>query len=343
LLRSYSRLQKRYTSSEIPSLIFAGLLGRRDLLSTPVWEVFKELGLSHVLVISGYHFALLAWLLQHTLGAVIRRSEALLRYMRVSVAAGVLSVAVGWWYFSLLPFAAPIVRAALAFSLLLFTVRQSRRISYTRSMLLVALVMLFLDPVCLIDPGPQLTFAALVGLVLGAHWFQVIRKWRGRERNRQTPIEGVVLAALLSLGASMMTFPIVVWYFGTVVPLSPLSSLLVSPVFSFWILCAGGGLLLLDLCGLPSQVLWNLYIPVGDCGLKVIFAFRDFLDGIGLGVYTLEIESPWRWLCVLSYVPLLVSILPCSCRRVCFSPISQLFLRATVVWRKTQERPVTSA
>jgi competence protein ComEC len=194
------------------SLLTGILIGNRAKLDPELLEVFRTVGLTHLIAVSGYNLSILTSNIRSLLWPILGRRS-------VAIALGVIIV------FVILSGAPPsILRAAvMAASLLVaqFLGRPSRSINL---LLLAAGLLAFFEPKILFEIGFQLSLAATYGLIRLA---PVIIHWLERftllpESARQ--IIGETLAA------TVITAPLLVYYFDRLSLVSPLSNLLVLPI-----------------------------------------------------------------------------------------------------------------
>lgn len=156
-LEAFSLLQRDF-EPRVQGLLFAAALGGRSFLDAEWAESFRRSGTFHLLVISGSHFALLAGAVSAALAAVTRRR----------LATAVVTLSVVWLYAWMVGADPPVMRAAVA-----VTVWQTARLFYRRPDPLNAfgatvLILLFMQPTQLFNPGFQLTAGAVAALVGGA-------------------------------------------------------------------------------------------------------------------------------------------------------------------------------
>lgn len=147
---------KEALGEETGSLAAAMLLGIRSLAAEEDMEAFRNLGIAHVLSVSGYHVAIVAWLLMRLLG-----KTHLPRFARVSLLAGVLFI-----YCLLTGSHVPVVRA----SVLLVTSEMlglyGRQRQGIHMLSLTAIILLLMNPAQLTSAGFQLTMGAMLGIYL---------------------------------------------------------------------------------------------------------------------------------------------------------------------------------
>ena len=217
-------------------LMAAMLLGERSLLSPGTARDFGRLGISHILAVSGLHLQILIFLANSLLSRLgIRRKPAIL----------ILSVLLVC-YTALAGFSLSVLRAgAMALFLSLSFLVRERSDSLTSLSLSATLICLF-SPSSVFDIGFLFSCMATLGiLTLG-------------ELKRKRPLvkrgfgarflAHVGNAALITLSATLATLPITAFYFGEISLLALPANLLLTPLFSFYLLCAPFALLL---CPIP--------------------------------------------------------------------------------------------
>jgi ComEC/Rec2-related protein len=152
---------------EISGLLLSISFGRRDLLSQRSEQSFRALGLSHVLVVSGFQVSLLYALSYWVFSLLLSCSNRLLVAARVRPWAALLGLFSSLFFVALCGFEASAVRALLAVSLVFLALFREHDTSLGQAILLSGLCLSALWPGCLFDIGMQLTFAALIGIWAG--------------------------------------------------------------------------------------------------------------------------------------------------------------------------------
>ena len=133
----------------------AMLAGNRYFLDDGVARKLRAGATFHTLVIAGLHVGIIAWVLLGGRSGVKRRHPA-----RVIV-----SIAVLWGYAVMVGLAPPVTRAAAMISVGLIGPMLFRRGASVNTLALAAFPMLVIDPTLVADPGFQLSFAAVGGIV----------------------------------------------------------------------------------------------------------------------------------------------------------------------------------
>ncbi len=134
----------------------AMLLGNRELISDDDNEAFRQLGIAHILSVSGYHVGVLA-----ALAALLMKPLRLPRICR-ALMTGVLLAA----YCLLTGGDAPVIRAALLLLWREFTRLRHQQTLPLHMLSLTAAVQLLFSPALLTGASFQLTYCAMLGLLL---------------------------------------------------------------------------------------------------------------------------------------------------------------------------------
>lgn len=161
----------------------AMLLGTRDFIPGDDRAAFNTLGVAHILSVSGYHVGVLAAMM-----ALLLRPIPLARKSRFALEAAVLAM-----YCLLTGGNAPVVRAALLLLWREFTRLRHRQVLPLHMLCVTAMVQLLFNPTQLASPSFQLTYGAMLGLLLIFPW---LRKRRTFRTNRAQQLWEMLCAAL---------------------------------------------------------------------------------------------------------------------------------------------------
>lgn len=287
-----SKLTDRILAAGIKSekgrdLVLAATLGEGSLLGGETRTKFQKLGLSHLLVISGFHIGVAYLMFQSFAALSLRRFTRFYLTCPLSVLTGGAGLFVAWLYVAFIGYSVSTVRALFMLSLLVFVRSAQASAAPWRSLCSAAIFILFLWPGSHRQVGTQLVFSALFGIGLALTiispwlWSLVESGEELSEPEREPSVSkyldfrrGLVSASLVSLMAFLATSPVVWWHFGNFTPYQPLNSLLVSPVFSFiciWLGIIGVFLFLVSGLVLPLEIACRLaegllrvlnYLPV---------------------------------------------------------------------------------
>jgi len=158
-----SILRKNIKGEKELGLAEALLIGYKDDLDKTLVQSYSNTGVVHVIAISGLHLGLIYWLL-------ILLFKPLQKRKINSVAIGWLRpifILTGLWLFSLLAGAQPsVLRSAVMFTCIVLGDSFARRSSIYNTLALSALLLLCINPHWLWDVGFQLSYAAVLSIVI---------------------------------------------------------------------------------------------------------------------------------------------------------------------------------
>ncbi len=226
-------------NDDAQAVLAAMALGRKDALSPALRRTYATTGASHILALSGLHLGIIYMLLSFLM--IGRR-----RYWLSQV---IIVLAV--WAFALLTgFSTSIVRASVMISLYALFALGGRRRAPLGVLSFTAMVMLLADSRSLFDVGFQLSFMAMLGILLFMPLFMGFTSARWMMAHRVVRWLYGLLA--VSLAAQIGTAPLVAYHFGYFSPWFLITNMVVVPAATV-ILC--GALLTLAVPALAGLLL----------------------------------------------------------------------------------------
>ena len=192
------------------------VLGEDDRIDPLTVEDFRRSGLSHLLAVSGQNVALLALLAMPVLGALGIPLRARLVWVLALIAV----------YVPLTGAGPSIQRAGVMGALSVLATLAGRRASRLYGLAVAAIVTLAVDPRIATDVGWQLSFAAVVGILLLAGSDPA----RDRRRIGSRGLAGALAeGAALTIAATLATAPLIAFHFGAVSTTTLVANLLALP------------------------------------------------------------------------------------------------------------------
>ena len=176
------------------------LIGYTNDLDKDLVQAYSNAGVVHIIAISGMHlgliYVMLVWLFARI--PVVNRSKILQVILILSCL----------WLFSLLTGAsASVLRSAVMFTFITVGNNLAKKSSIYNSLAASAFVMLCYNPYFLWDVGFQLSYLAIVGIVVFQkplyNLFYIKNKWADK----------IWKLMAISLAAQILTFPICIYYF----------------------------------------------------------------------------------------------------------------------------------
>lgn len=221
-------------------LIKALVLGDKGSVPTELREVFVVSGTAHVLAISGLHLGFVAYFSYFAALWLLKRSERVMLALNVKKAAAAASIVPVVFYALVAGFSVSTQRATIMVAAFVVTLMMDRVKEAYNTLALAALIILVVSPGSVWDASFQLTFAAVIAIVyfLGVERLfyekaddqrlddQRTDPWRRRLRR-------LMLAAFITLAATVGTAPIVAWHFHRVSLVGFATNVLVVPLIGF--------------------------------------------------------------------------------------------------------------
>ncbi|NND09549.1 MAG: ComEC family competence protein [Saprospiraceae bacterium] len=235
-------LVARIENPDALALCQALLLGDKSMLPEDLKDAFVDAGTMHILAVSGLHLGII-YLILRTLFSFIGLRTGVPKVIR-----SVLIILCLWSFALMVGGAASVVRAATMFSLFEFSRVIFRKNYALNSLSLAALGLVLVDPMSIYDIGFQLSFMALLGILIC-----------------QKPIEQICLVenrwlykiwqmVSLSLAAQLFTFPLSIYYFNEFPIFFWLSGVVAIPL-AFLLLAAGIGFFALSFIPILGAIL----------------------------------------------------------------------------------------
>ncbi|MGE6227653.1 ComEC/Rec2 family competence protein [Paenibacillus chitinolyticus] len=256
-LRGYlgSRIDEIYTPEQA-GFMKGMLIGLTDDMDPGRYGQFSNLGLTHILAISGLNVAVFLGVLIWVLKRLGLPKET---YLLVAVFL--------LPFYILLTGASPsIVRAGLMTMIGLLAVRKNRIKDILQIACLVGLGLLIWNPYYLLDVSFQLSFLVTIGLIVGVPRVTAL-----------LPLKNGILrnTAAITLVSQLVSFPVSIYYFNQFSLLSWLANAALVPVFSLLIFPAG---LIATCLGLVYVPLGRLGAWVTEMGTGFVFRIVEWLD-----------------------------------------------------------------
>lgn len=158
---------KNHLSRSAAGIMIASLLGDKYLLDKDTADLFREGGTFHILVISGLHVTFIGGLLLLFVRQLTRN-----RWTQFIVTSAVL-----WAYTLAVGADVPVVRAAIMFTIVMFSYVIYRQGSLLNSLGVCGIVLLVWRPSDLFNPSFQLTFVSVAAIVAFAYpLIEMLRK-----------------------------------------------------------------------------------------------------------------------------------------------------------------------
>lgn len=257
-LRQYidKKLNNYNFSTNQINLLKALLLGQRSELSKEAYSHFAQAGVVHILAVSGLHIGILLYFFMFLFRPLVFLPNG--KLLRT-----VIVIALLWGYAFLAGLSPSVLRAVTMFSFLSFGLFFKRRIFTINMLCLSALVLLVYNPDFLREVGFQLSYAAVLSIIIFQPKINRLIRPRNRILRYLWQITAVTIAAQLGV------LPLSLFYFHQLPGLFFLSNLLIIP---FMGIILGGGVFVLLL------ITFEIMPPI------LIKIYGRILDGLQFAV-----------------------------------------------------------
>ena len=202
------------------AVLSAVTLGYRPLLDRQTKQSFSDAGAMHLLAVSGLHVGMVWWILDLLLK--FPRHSVRWRYLKLLFILVFL-----WFYAAITGFSDSVTRSVTMFSLVSLSKTINRNSSIFNTLLLSGFLMLALKPSRILEPGFQLSYLAVFGIIalqpVGARLYHSANKL----------VKRTLDLVSVSIAAQTATLPLVLLYFNQFPVWFILTNLAAIPVVSF--------------------------------------------------------------------------------------------------------------
>lgn len=195
------RLQAMGMEGKDYAVVAALTLGEKSFLTKDIKDDYSISGASHVLALSGLH-----------LGIVYALLNFLMLGWRKQWAAQLLSITLVWAYVVLVGFSPSVVRSAVMLTIFALVTLANENTLSLNTLALTAVIMLITNPLTLYDIGFQMSFLAVLGILVFLPFFRKLISRKILYSHRV--LTGIWNMIAVSLSAQILIFPIVIYYFG---------------------------------------------------------------------------------------------------------------------------------
>jgi ComEC/Rec2-related protein len=253
--RAVSTVLERSRTVEEGGLFLSMSIGVRGYMTTNIERVFKECGLSHLLVVSGCQVTLIFYSLHILLRRILSLFRTLCLLVDMPLVANILSLTGAMAFVLFVGIEGASLRAGLATIFVVLSRASDRGGGLFNSILAAFFLLALIWPGCYLEPGVQLTFAALLGIACAA-------TLHGRA--------GVLSYLAVNIYAGIFTSLVVLFWMNTLSLTGFLLNPFLAPLGSF-LFCT---------LGIPALILASLggvWAAPLDLMLSATTVFRDLV------------------------------------------------------------------
>ncbi len=234
---------EKHLNEETSSLLGALFLGNREDLDASTNKEFTRLGISHILSLSGMHLTIIAFIFSLLIGllSLHRVANNLLIILSIII------------FTAITGFSESCVRAAIMlivfYTIDIFGVESDNISTLLLSVTLICVV----KPYLLFSVSLQLSFLCMLACFVSSKFIYKSKKLKGI---RNKILRYIVFSLVASLFILAFTMPIIFFKFGSFSLLSPLSNVMLVPLFSALIYACPIYLALCDFGFIGAFVAW---------------------------------------------------------------------------------------
>jgi competence protein ComEC len=279
------------------------------------YNAYRDSGLVHVLSISGLHLALAGGFFFWIVRALLALFPFVALHYPIKKWAALAALAGATFYLFVSGCQAPAVRSYIMLAMMFLAILADRPALSMRSVMLAAALILLIEPESLTEPGFEMSFAAVIGLIAIAEWGE--KRERAREGTPFGPFRrvsrylvGIVIASMV---ATLATTPFAIFHFDRSTQYGALSNLVSLPIADFVIMPAATLAMIAMPFGLDRWPLllmgkgvvmmtavahWVAKLP-GAASVAVVWPeYALIIVAIG-GLWIAFWRRSWRWLGVV--------------------------------------------
>ena len=183
------------------------LLGVKSSIDFETMAVYSSLGAIHILSVSGLHVGLLYAGLSFILGFLLRKG----RFGKILFF--ILMMILLWVYAGISGFSDPVLRSAWMFSVMLFAKAFLHHQNGINTLAFSCFVLLVFKPMALFEPGFQLSYLAVLGLIIFQQKWASLIKFNFQYKPLQFILSNTWELTCVALAAQIFTWPLIIYYF----------------------------------------------------------------------------------------------------------------------------------
>ena len=213
-IKDTTNLFDSYLNEENSALISSIILGKSSYLDETELLKYRELGLAHILAVSGLHIGIISSFIIFILSRIgIKR--------KINI---ILSLTIIWAYVYIIGFPPSTVRASLMFSILFYSQLIHEPYDSINTIMVSILISLFINPYWLFSIGFQLSYIATFSILIFTP--RIIKLFYPYKNN-------TILALSSILAVNIGLLPLQAYYFNRVSLLGIISNIIAVPLLSF--------------------------------------------------------------------------------------------------------------
>jgi len=311
------------------AILSALTLGYKDALSDDLKQSFQATGTAHVLAVSGMHVGIIYAVILSILWFIPKSS----RWFWLKPA---LSILLLWTYTFIIGFPPSAVRASMMLSAFCIAALIKKRTYSLNVLFAVAFLMLIWNPFQLFDLGFQLSFTAVLSMLVLLPLL-----------NKQIKIKNKIIRYLfnlflVSLAAQIGTFPLCLYYFGTFPSYFFITNILIIPLIAL-IIYTVPFIILASLIGgfIPTLSEYIIFIPIQCYKILIVVVTHvtHFFESLPFAqLHDLKISLNSIFLIWIGITGLILFIMKRKPKALIISLTCILMLMSISIYNRIQQR-----
>lgn len=241
---------------EVGAIAKTLIVGETADMDSYVYELFRNGGVSHLLVISGLHIAIIVMSLYGLLEFfTVRRQFRSIICLLVLLA-----------YAFFIGFSPSISRATVMTGIMFLCMLATRRADSITSLFLALFILLLVNPYNVFSVGLGLSFLSCMGILILSPY--LLRPVSGKSAKLKKIIKALLTPLIFTLAATIFTFPILLSTFDSVSYISPLINIIITPLYTYLLVILVSCTILFALFGVGVTVL--SFIP----GKIILYSYK---------------------------------------------------------------------
>jgi competence protein ComEC len=249
--------------------IFAAMVfGDRTKLDYSTQERFRDLGITHLISVSGLHVGFVAFIFYSIVKEILLRIRYTVRFKSTGRICSIITIFPVIAYSIISGLRIPTIRAMIMILIFLICKIFYVRINSFRTLAFSWIVIMLIDPLSIIDPGCQLSFLAVASIIYSNH-LVIMRKWI--EKFKFIPASMIFYISSVII-VYIVTIPIVLYNFKKISAIGILGNFFLIPLFGVIISLGilNGVLIILRI------PLFHIINKILSLGIYMLFSVMDY-------------------------------------------------------------------
>lgn len=239
----------KYLDKDNSDLLKGIVLGDYNYLDEEYLKTYRDIGLAHILAVSGLHIGIIA-------GAIVFFMSRIGLNRKWNT---IITISIIWIYAYLIGFPSSILRANIMFSLLFIGFLMAEPYDSINALFLSFLILILSNPLSILSVGFQLSYAATFSIL---YFTPRIRKAFYYFENNKRYKKNLISTVSALVGLYIGILPIQIYYFNEFSPMSIVSNILIAPIISF-VLVGSFILLIVESIFSPLNIVLGFVINTG--------------------------------------------------------------------------------